>query len=231
MPESLGNHELVLPAGVVCDACNNGVLAWLDAQLVGFEPLAMLRAMRSVPSKKGRHKTFRVPGLEVFREKNGGVRVKVKYVVPEEDWDSRVPGSIKTTFTQRMDEQLAAPLARAVLKQMLGGMYRDFGRKFVLQQQFDGLRAVILGAEPFSGLLAIKNSLDIAQFEGAPGGFTYQFVREHGRPPMWVEGGYLGLSIGATWGVRSSELDRSRVPSALAGAFSIIEVDPEFGVR
>jgi hypothetical protein len=29
-PESLGNTEIILPAGLVCDACNNGVLSRLD---------------------------------------------------------------------------------------------------------------------------------------------------------------------------------------------------------
>lgn len=142
-----------------------------------------------------------------------------------------MPGTLATTFTQRMDEQLAGLLARAVLKQMLGGMYRDFGRKFVLQPQFDGLRATIPVERPYSGLLAFTKNLDIAQFEAGPGGFSYQFVGEHGRPPMWVEGRYLGLSVGATWGVRCGDLDRGRIPAHLADAYSLIEVDPEFVVR
>jgi hypothetical protein len=50
-PESLGNDELVLPKGYVCDKCNNELLSGLDNSLLKFEPIAMLQA-RFVPYTK-----------------------------------------------------------------------------------------------------------------------------------------------------------------------------------
>jgi len=53
IPDSLGNKELILPAGVVCDNCNNRVLSALDDALVGFLPVKLQRVLGGVVNKKG----------------------------------------------------------------------------------------------------------------------------------------------------------------------------------
>lgn len=224
VPESLGNHELVLPRGVVCDPCNNGVLSQVDEALVTFEPLAMLRAARGVPSKSGRVKAFSVPGLAV---RQGTVRfTDVDGADP-----AQLPGTVERDLTQRMDERLAAGLARALLKQMLGGMYRDHRRKFVLQPRFDGLRAVILGHEPYRGVLAVSRHWDLATYQRGACGFAYNFVGSSMTPPMWVEGAYLGLTFVATWGRAPSGEMAPALPSLVKETYNVVEVDPRFGVR
>ena len=65
-PESLGNNELVLPIGVVCDRCNHGVLSELDQALAGFLPIEMMRTWHGIPSKTGR--------LPSFKFDNGSLR-------------------------------------------------------------------------------------------------------------------------------------------------------------
>ncbi len=57
-PESLGNKELLLPAGVVCDRCNNQVLSPLDNALRQFPLVAMMRTMYGIQSKSGKQPTF-----------------------------------------------------------------------------------------------------------------------------------------------------------------------------
>jgi hypothetical protein len=44
-PESLGNKDLILGRGYVCDRCNNGILAVLDNALMKFEPIAFLQVL------------------------------------------------------------------------------------------------------------------------------------------------------------------------------------------
>jgi hypothetical protein len=52
-PESLGNTEIVLPPGVICDCCNNGPLSRLDQTICEFLPIQMRRTMLGVTSKAG----------------------------------------------------------------------------------------------------------------------------------------------------------------------------------
>lgn len=52
--ESIGNRELLLPPGVVCDRCNNGKLAVLDQALADFPGVTAMRILRGVPRKGGK---------------------------------------------------------------------------------------------------------------------------------------------------------------------------------
>src|SRR5580704_10566091 len=84
-PESLGNSELVLPPGVVCDRCNNGILSQLDQEICNFAPIAMRRTVLGIESKSGKLPLLRcvqgtvehVPGSDgadptlVFRSQGG----------------------------------------------------------------------------------------------------------------------------------------------------------------
>jgi hypothetical protein len=51
LPESLGNTEMLLPRGVVCDRCNHGPLSRLDQALAGFLPIEMMRTWHGVPAR------------------------------------------------------------------------------------------------------------------------------------------------------------------------------------
>lgn len=44
-PESLGNTQIILPEGLVCDSCNNGVLSRLDTHLVEHDGISFLKVM------------------------------------------------------------------------------------------------------------------------------------------------------------------------------------------
>lgn len=54
IPESLGNTEHVLPAGVVCDKCNNYIAREIEKPLLDSRYFRERRFFSSVPSKKGR---------------------------------------------------------------------------------------------------------------------------------------------------------------------------------
>jgi hypothetical protein len=53
VPKALGNEELVLPPGVVCDRCNNGVLSQLDAALVDFLPIKFRCTLLGIGGRSG----------------------------------------------------------------------------------------------------------------------------------------------------------------------------------
>lgn len=53
IPESLGNLNHVLPAGVVCDACNNYFSREVEKPFMALPGISLLRAHEALPSKKG----------------------------------------------------------------------------------------------------------------------------------------------------------------------------------
>ncbi|WP_395445858.1 HNH endonuclease [Caulobacter sp. UC70_42] len=53
IPEALGNRSFVLPAGVVCDGCNNYFAVKVEGPLLKTGSLRQLRARQGVPTKRG----------------------------------------------------------------------------------------------------------------------------------------------------------------------------------
>jgi hypothetical protein len=54
IPESLGNSTAVLPAGIVCDKCNNYFSQNVEKPFLNSEAVRLLRFHQAIPSKKGR---------------------------------------------------------------------------------------------------------------------------------------------------------------------------------
>lgn len=65
IPESMGNDDLVLPQGVVCDACNQYFGSKIEAQALCSPPFDIERMAFAVPSKKGRVPSYRTAGLSL----------------------------------------------------------------------------------------------------------------------------------------------------------------------
>jgi len=63
IPESLGNKEHTLPAGVVCDDCNNYFSHQVEAPLLNSDYFRDVRSRMWVPSKKGRIPTIQALAL------------------------------------------------------------------------------------------------------------------------------------------------------------------------
>jgi hypothetical protein len=57
-PESLGNEELVLPKGYVCDRCNHNTLSMLDNKLINFFPIASRKVLHSNYTKDGKFQKY-----------------------------------------------------------------------------------------------------------------------------------------------------------------------------
>jgi hypothetical protein len=54
VPESMGNLSYVLPAGVVCDNCNNYFSRKVEKPFLECDAISLLRFHQEVPNKKGR---------------------------------------------------------------------------------------------------------------------------------------------------------------------------------
>jgi hypothetical protein len=91
LPESLGNDSWTLPAGVVCDRCNNTRLSKLDQALVNYPGLALMRAVRGVRSKSGKLATAQFDNATVVRADEDVVTVDS----PSSRVHEEIPGGFK----------------------------------------------------------------------------------------------------------------------------------------
>lgn len=54
LPESLGNKELILKKGIVCDKCNNYFARKIEKPFMDMEPIMLQRFLNQAENKKGR---------------------------------------------------------------------------------------------------------------------------------------------------------------------------------
>jgi hypothetical protein len=201
-PESLGNTEIVLPSGVVCDRCNNGVLSELDQVICEFMPVAVRRTILGIRSKAGKIPAFRfcegtvehVPGTDgadpnlilnshtspgMLRETGrlSGGRLSLEW---------------KGSGGRRMTPRYASQLSRGLLKSALECSWIDHG-KIMLEPRFDHIRAAVLG-EPRDGLFVMLNTADPSSGKVS---LTYELMPyddDTWRMVVWAD--YYGVFLG-----------------------------------
>lgn len=121
IPESLGNHEMILPKGYVCDKCNNEVLANLDQELTSFGPVAYVNVMNGPFTKAGKLPKVNTQNLTIQQ------KTPTKLVFIPKDRTGEVTniedlGNGLTSFTINMTGRIFNPivLGRCLVKIGLG---------------------------------------------------------------------------------------------------------------
>lgn len=61
IPKSLGNDELILPKGIICDKCNNYFSTNIEKEFLSLESIRLLRSYHLLPSRKNK-----VPSQDVL---------------------------------------------------------------------------------------------------------------------------------------------------------------------
>jgi hypothetical protein len=154
----MGNTQVVLPPGVVCDPCNHGPLARLDKALCEFPGVLALRHLNCVPTKKKKAPpafrlasgTISMIGADTIALDPTGAEPMI-HEIDEGDgvFRLRLP---PTATTYRMTQARASRLARAVLKVGYETMWIDRGEA-VLDPTMNHVRDAILG-QPYAGYFA-----------------------------------------------------------------------------
>jgi hypothetical protein len=159
-PESLGNDELVLPKGYVCDRCNNGIIARLDNALIKFDPIAFLWVQLVPHTKDGSLPKANFQNMSMERtspthikisvkDKTGGIKNKTPM---GDDWYSfslNVRGKPVTQKSIKM-------LGRALFKIALGIVALSQGREQACSIKYNPARKFILGESNFNNNFFIK---------------------------------------------------------------------------
>ena len=173
-PEALGNTELILPPGVVCDRCNNGVLSTLDKAVAEFMPVAMRRTMLGIQNKRGKipRLTFsegtleHVPGAAgadptlIFMPSTPRELLRETARHP----DGRVELQWTASGGRRVTPRVASEISRGLLKSALEFAWLDRGA-IVLESGFDEVRQVVLGKQR-DGFLLVGLKADPNNVQG-----------------------------------------------------------------
>jgi hypothetical protein len=97
IPESLGNEEHVLPAGVVCDPCNNYFARKIELPVLESDMMRLIRADMRIPNKRGlvpmvSETAGRLPDYRLMSRFLGkiGLEVMASRVLAVPDWNDQV---------------------------------------------------------------------------------------------------------------------------------------------
>jgi len=144
IPESLGNDNLVLPKGYVCNKCNNEMLSRLDESLINFEPVDWLRVWFMEYTKAGKlpHANLQNMSLEkthprhiivTAKDKTGGIKNEKKL----ED------GTVSFDIEGKMKKVNFNLLGRSLYKIALGMVALADGHEHACDSRFNAARDFI----------------------------------------------------------------------------------------
>jgi len=159
IPEALGNEELILPKGYVCDKCNNGILSRLDNLLLDFEPISFLRVIYTPYTKAGKLPNASCQNISVRKTHPRNIVFTVKdksgWVKNLKEMDD---GQISFSINMRGKKFDPKMVGRALYKIALGTLAYDRGFEVARDPKFDIARAFILKGENFpNNILILAN--------------------------------------------------------------------------
>lgn len=149
-PESLGNDELILPKGYVCDECNNGILAILDNYLLKFEPVAFLQVYFVPYTKQGKLPEANFQNMIIKKTHPLHIKVVAKDKTGNPKNEKNV-GDGWQSFNLQMRGKTFDPkqLARALYKIALGMVAFDKGLEQACDSKYNAARELILNNQNF----------------------------------------------------------------------------------
>ena len=164
--EALGNDTLILPAGVVCDRCNNGILSQLDERLLAFPPIQMMQVVRQLPSKAGQLPSARFSNGKLVSHEGNQIVVQSDSV---RFMQGSGPNSMRTSAQMaNLHGRQVETVSRSMLKSALECAYIDLGYDKVISPEWDDVRAgvvhggyqgyvaIAMQAEPGTGPLQLR---------------------------------------------------------------------------
>ena len=192
LPESMGNREWTLPAGVVCDTCNNGALAAAEKDLCEFFPIKAVRTLTATKNKKGRYPEFRF-GAGTMQHDGETLRIMVNddddETLKEVGRDGNVVRLRTNIRSDRpISERSTRRVASAMLKAALELAVNDCP-ELAYSPSLDYVRRQVLG-DPWSGMvIATRNHGPFMPDVR----LTYDFSFDHEKVGLWVALDYRGL--------------------------------------
>lgn len=196
LPESIGNKTEILPAGVVCDRCNNGVLSRLDRALGGFLPIEMMRTWHGIPSKSGKFPTFKFDNGTMRCRAPGDLHLLLDSERGQPAAPDPPPGQASYAFSasRRKDTtpRRLREVQRALLKMVVEFAWVDLGEAVALSGKFDHLREKVLGKSHAGYLVFPEN---VKPREDIEVQYEERSRVSDGHPVFGVVGSFWGFPI------------------------------------
>jgi hypothetical protein len=207
-PRGLGNDEVILSPGAVCDRCNNGPLADIDQAFLQLPHVQFVRVMLGVESRKGKRPESRWvdgtlssprPGHLIFDLQNERAFKELEPGRMQLDVSSGGPISVKRY----------RKLLRAIYKMAIECICIDSG-VHVFEPKFDPVREMVIGTRPVEGFILNPR-------KGEPNSqisLTYQARTAGGREFILVELSVAGIIfltelLDRRLALRSEELEQA----------------------
>jgi hypothetical protein len=157
--ESLGNDELIFPAGLVCDDCNHELLAPLDDALSKFGPIALLRVYYVPHGKDGKLPKANFQNMKMRKASPTQIEIWAKDKTALLDFqEDHEDDNVSFTLSTSVDTSNLNLIARAYFKIALGIVAFDKGAEFALSERYESARAFIRGEKGFPGPLILRRS-------------------------------------------------------------------------
>jgi hypothetical protein len=159
-PEGLGNDEAVLPKGYVCDNCNNGALSRLDAYLIGFEPISLLKVPFVPYTKSGKLPKANFQNMVVEKTHPRHIKITAKDKSGEMRNKKELgDGWVSWNMNFRGKQVNPVRLGQSLYKIGLGFVAFDQGLDVALSTRFDLARDYISGKSGFPNDLLINTNI------------------------------------------------------------------------
>lgn len=152
IPETMGNYDMVLPKGMVCDACNHDLLSKLDSALIDSgSPLASLRILFVPYTKKGKFLETRFQNIHIARTgpKNIHLSIQHKKGAFKFHRDAKSGKNLLTLHPvgKKFNPRL---FGRALYRIALGIVALEDGHDIACSKDFDTARLFIQGKMDFA---------------------------------------------------------------------------------
>jgi hypothetical protein len=211
VPEGLGNKEMILSVGVVCDKCNNGVLSQLDRVLIEFDLIGLMRVHHGVTSKTGRLPKVQFGDALVERLSPGHVHINA--VRSKSIWDNPNGFSFKFRHRRPMNARHCRELVRALFKVALGHIYLGHdGPEFAFSERFDPIREIVRGVRPFHGYLVVGANQEILRQNQARGSVMLMPLADEHKKTIVIIFEYCGVLLVTDLETRDPEVLKDRLP-------------------
>jgi len=154
-PESLGNKEVVLPKGIVCDKCNNEILARLDQTLIDFTPIKLRLLFLGIKNKAGNLPSARFRNVHIKRK--SAQRIALDFQSKSNnDFEAYGKRFNFSVSGEVMDNKKIRLIARALAKICLGMLHFTHGERLSFDAKYDKVRRFIIGKDSIPGYFLLN---------------------------------------------------------------------------
>lgn len=157
-PDSLGNSDLILEKGFVCDICNSEILSKIDEDLQKFSPIAILKVFYTPFTKSGKLPSANFQNMSIVKSRANKIDIKFKDMSTKLRKEKLSGNIYKFNTTFRSGPFNTINVLRSLYKIAYETLALKNGKDFILSDRYEITRAFIKNEiEPYNNVLILNN--------------------------------------------------------------------------